>query len=74
MPLVDYLPTRTFELTVHSLDLARALGVDPPEVLTPAVTACCELAGGLAGRRPHAADLLLLLTGREHLPPGLTIL
>lgn len=24
MALVDYLPTRTFELAVHSLDLARA--------------------------------------------------
>ncbi len=74
MTLSAYLPTRTFELTVHALDLACALGVGPPAALTPAVTACCELAGAIAGRRPQAADLLLLLTGRDHLPPGLTVL
>lgn len=74
MTLVEYLPTRTFELTVHSLDLARALGVEVPAVLRPAVAASCELAGAVAGRRPSAPDLLLLLTGRDHLPPGLTVL
>lgn len=74
MTLAGYLPTRTFELTVHSLDLAQALGVEPPAVLGPAITACCELAGALAGRRPNAPQLLLLLTGRQPLPPGLTIL
>ena len=74
MTLADYLPTRTFELTVHSLDLTRALGLEAPPVLGPAISACCELAGAVAGRRPNAADLLLLLTGREGLAPGLTIL
>lgn len=74
MTLAGYLPTRTFELTVHSLDLARALNVEVPTVLGPAVTASCELAGGLAGRRPNAPQLLLLMTGRRPLPPGLTIL
>lgn len=74
MTLGTYLPTRTFELTVHTLDLARALGVDPPAGLAPAVAASCELAGAIAGRREDAASLLLLLTGREGLPPGLTVL
>lgn len=74
MTLAGYLPTRTLELAVHSLDLVRALGVDMPGGLRPAVTATCELAGALAGRRPDAADLLLLLTGRQGLRPGLTIL
>lgn len=74
MTLIEYLPTRTFELTVHSLDLARALGADVPAVLGPAVTASCELAGAVAGRRPTAPQLLLLLTGRKELPPGLTVL
>lgn len=74
MTLAGYLPTRTFELTVHSLDLTRALGVAVPAVLGPAVTASCELAGAVAGRRPNAPDLLLLLTNREKFPPGLTIL
>nr|MDQ6947178.1 maleylpyruvate isomerase N-terminal domain-containing protein [Actinomycetota bacterium] len=31
--LVTYLPTRTFELSVHTLDVAGAVGVDPPAVL-----------------------------------------
>lgn len=74
MTLIGYLPTRTFELTVHSLDLARALGVEVPAVLGPAVTASCRLAGAVAGRRPTAPDLLLLLTGRDDLPTGLTVL
>ncbi|WP_322767216.1 maleylpyruvate isomerase family mycothiol-dependent enzyme, partial [Frankia sp. Cr1] len=37
MRLVDYLPTRTFELTVHTLDLARVLGSRPPAALGIAV-------------------------------------
>ncbi|MCK4176874.1 maleylpyruvate isomerase N-terminal domain-containing protein [Aciditerrimonas ferrireducens] len=64
MTLAGYLPTRTFELTVHTLDLARAIGQPPPAALGPALPTCCELAGRLAGQRPDAADLLLLLTGR----------
>jgi uncharacterized protein (TIGR03083 family) len=74
MTLAGYLPTRTFELTVHSLDLSRALAVPAPAGLTPAITACCDLAGRLAGRLPTAADLLLLLTGRSGLPGHLTVL
>ncbi len=65
MTLATYLPTRTFELTVHSLDLARSLDMVPPAALAPAIAACCELAGALAGRRPNAASLLLTLTGRN---------
>jgi Mycothiol maleylpyruvate isomerase N-terminal domain len=73
MALIDYLPTRTFELTVHSLDLARVLGLDAPAALGPAVSACCELAGRLAGRLPRAAELLLAITGRTGLPEGLSV-
>jgi len=65
MTLGAYLPTRTFELTVHSLDLARALNTYPPAGLAPALAACCELAGALAARRPNAASILLTLTGRN---------
>jgi uncharacterized protein (TIGR03083 family) len=73
MTLAAYLPTRTFELTVHGLDLARALAVETPAVLAPAVTACCELAGGIAGQLPRAPELLLALTGRTGLPEGLSV-
>jgi uncharacterized protein (TIGR03083 family) len=71
--LVDYLPTRTFELTVHGLDLARALGVDPPPSLQPAVSASLELAGHLAGTLGQAPELLLLITGRTGLREGISI-
>lgn len=74
MRLIDYLPTRTFELTVHTLDLARALGVAPPRSVDPAIAPSLELAAAIAGRRARAADLLLLMTGREGLPQGLTVL
>jgi uncharacterized protein (TIGR03083 family) len=66
--LSTYLPTRTFELAVHSLDIAAALGspaVPPPEVLEAALT----LAGQIAVAGGEGAALLLALTGRRALPP-----
>lgn len=74
MTLADYLPTRTFELTVHSLDLARCMDLHVPSGLLPAVASSCVLAGELAGRLPSAPDLLLLWCGRTGLPDHLTIL
>lgn len=73
MRLADYLPSRTFELAVHTADLAAALGV-PPEVPAAAgrqallVLADLALAGGLTGQ------LLLAATGRRGLPPGFSVL
>lgn len=67
MTLPAYLATRTFELAVHSLDLARALDLEPPGVLASAVAASCVLAGRVASRRRNAAELLLLVTGRGDL-------
>jgi uncharacterized protein (TIGR03083 family) len=64
MLLVSYLPTRTFEICVHSLDLARALGLPFPVVLGPAIQVSLELAGAIAARRRDAAQLLLWITGR----------
>ena len=63
MRLADYLPTRTFELVVHTLDLARALGAPldvPPLPAAQALALVAELAvtGGQAG------PLLLAATGR----------
>jgi uncharacterized protein (TIGR03083 family) len=73
MTLADYLPTRTFELAVHGLDLARALGLPTPAPLGPAISASLELAGAIGARLPTAGDLLLLLTGRTSLPDGLSV-
>ncbi len=67
MALVPYLETRVFELAVHCLDLAAALGVDAPASLAPAVSAALEMAGRVAAGRPDAAAFLLALTGRRPL-------
>jgi hypothetical protein len=74
MTLTNYLPTRTFELAVHSLDLCRATHIEIPVNLRLAVTTSCELAGRLAGQHPDAADLLLFLAGRTGLRDGLSLI
>jgi uncharacterized protein (TIGR03083 family) len=72
MRLQAYLPTRTFELTVHSLDLAAALGqsVEPP---AQALAASLELAAQIALRRGSGTEVLLALTGRRPLPPDFSV-
>jgi hypothetical protein len=73
MRLRDYLPTRTFELVVHTADLATALDVPPDPPATSArqalgLVADLAVAGGLAG------PLLLAATGRLGLPAGFSVL
>lgn len=73
MVLADYLPTRTFELVVHTADLCAALGEDP--VPPPAGAAqALRLVGELALAGGQAGRLLLAVTGRSALPPGFTVL
>ena len=73
MRLADYLPTRTFELVVHTADLAAALGLasEPPPV--PAMQAF-DLVAQLAVTDGRATALLRAATGREGLPPGFSVL
>src|SRR3954452_22089037 len=73
MRLADYLPTRTFELVVHTLDLAAALGVraEPP---VRAGMAAVGLVGELAVAGRRAGALLLAATGRGELPEGFSVL
>lgn len=65
MRLADYLPTRAFELSVHTADLAVALGEPldvPPAPAAQALAIVCDLAvedGATAGL------LLLRATGRR---------
>src|SRR6478735_4386126 len=68
----DYLPTRTFELTVHCLDIARATGLEfvPP---TEALADTLALASASALRQGHGVDVVLALTGRQPLPAGASI-
>ena len=72
--LVRYLPTRTFELAVHTLDLAAATGVAVPAALAVPLRASLHLAADLADVRGHTADVLLALTGRRPLPEGFSVL
>jgi hypothetical protein len=70
MRLRDYLPTRTFELVVHGLDIAAAVPVrwaPPPAAVASAVALASEVAV-LRGEGPL---LLRLVTGRE--PGGISI-
>lgn len=64
MRLSDYLPTRTFELAVHTADLATALGV-PPDAPTTAATQALLLVTDVAVGDGLAGSLLLLATGRR---------
>jgi uncharacterized protein (TIGR03083 family) len=71
--LADYLPTRTFELTVHTCDLAAAVGADQA-VPADAATVAAALIGTIAAHRRRAAPLLLAATGRGPLPDGYSVL
>lgn len=73
MRLVDYLPTRAFEVSVHSLDLARATQQDLPEDSAATLPACLALCAELASTEDRVA-LLLAATGRAPLATGFTVL
>ncbi len=72
MRVAAYLPTRTFELCVHGLDIAAATGVAvdlPPR----AIEEVCALGAAVAAQRGLGPDLLLAMTGRRGLPPGFSV-
>jgi len=71
--LIDYLPTRTFELIIHTLDLAKAVGVavEPP---SNGMESTLQILGQLALYRGHAPNLILAATGRHGLPDGFSVL
>ena len=73
MRLEDYLPTRTFELAVHTADLAMVLGV-PPEVPGTAAAQALAIVADLAIADGLAGPLLLTATGRPVPPVGFSVL
>jgi uncharacterized protein (TIGR03083 family) len=73
MRLSDYLPTRTFELVVHTADLAEALGA-PLDIPAPAATHALQVVTDLAVDDGLAGPLLLAATGRSGLPSGFSVL
>ena len=73
MRLIDYLPTRTFELIIHTMDLTKALGAEsnPPQ---RGLESTLQIIGQLALHRGHAPELILSATGRHGLASGFTVL
>jgi uncharacterized protein (TIGR03083 family) len=70
--LHTYLPTRTFELAVHGLDIARAVDISfplPANVLEEAT----GLAARIAVDEGHGQTVLMALTGRYELPPSFSV-
>lgn len=73
MKLGDYLPTRAFEVTVHSIDLAVASGQAIPTEILECIVPSLDLATRFA-TSDQQLQLLLSVTGRKPLPSGFTIL
>lgn len=72
MRVRSYLPTRTFELVVHALDISTASGVDvtiPESLLSDALSLAARIAVSLGRGR----DVLTALTGRQALPKGFSV-
>lgn len=69
----QYLPTRTFELVVHGLDIAAALGVPAPSYSPAVMDEVVTLAGSAAVVQGKGDEVLRALTGRGGLPPGFSV-
>ena len=70
--LGDYLATRVVELSVHTLDLADAVGLDRFEVPPSAAKVAVSVLAALASQ-PSPSVLLRALTGRVPLPLGFSV-
>ena len=70
--LSGYLPTRVTELTIHTLDLAQALGIEaePPEECIRVTL--YSLSDCAIGQRV-GTEVAFALTGRTPLPSGFTV-
>jgi len=72
MKLSDYLASRTAELTIHGLDLARALHVEI-DLPTEALRASLAYVAGFSMKKHQGETVLLALSGRGNLPPGFNV-
>ena len=72
MRVCDYLPTRSFELTVHGLDIAAAVGL-PPDWPAEPLREALSLTSEVAVRAGTGVTLLHAVTGRFQLPRGFTV-
>ena len=71
--LIDYLPSRVLELTVHAVDVLAATNADG-DVPPGAAAVSLRLIADLAAERGCARGLLRALTGRDSLPPAFNAL
>ncbi|WP_439661863.1 maleylpyruvate isomerase N-terminal domain-containing protein [Lentzea sp. HUAS TT2] len=73
MRLSRWLPTRTFELVVHGMDIAAAadLPFDPP---VDALAESAALAARIAAVTGDGQSVLLALTGRRELAAGFSVI
>lgn len=70
--LHTYLPTRTFELAVHGLDIAGTVGL-PHGLPAGVLEAATLLAAQTAAATGHGETVLLALTGRGALPASFSV-
>ncbi|MGA4668389.1 maleylpyruvate isomerase family mycothiol-dependent enzyme [Propionibacteriaceae bacterium Y1923] len=74
LALRDFLRTRNLELVVHGLDLAKALGVEPPPELVEATVPAMLLLTQVAVERGMAVPLLEAAAGRAPLDAGYNLM
>lgn len=74
MRLIDYLPSRVYELTVHRLDLEAATGIEPrPDRAATELSLLFSVALAAQGHQADADAVLWSLTGRRPLPEGYSV-
>jgi hypothetical protein len=74
MRFENYLSTRTFELVVHSMDIAAAApDVEPPEFSDQLLSEVARVAATAAVLRGRGVELVLALTGRVPLSPDFSM-
>jgi uncharacterized protein (TIGR03083 family) len=74
MRLENYLPTRSFELVVHSLDIAAAVSdMEGPEFSDQLLSQVARVAATSAVLLGRGVEMMLALTGRATLSPGFSV-
>ena len=73
MHLDSYLPTRSFELVVHGLDIATAASIEPPGYTEQLLSQVASMTATAAVIRGFGPELLRALTGRQPLRPDFSV-
>jgi uncharacterized protein (TIGR03083 family) len=71
--LRTYLPTRTFELVVHGLDIAAAANLLAPDYGYTLLSEVAEVAARAAVLQGRGLELIRALTSRAPLPDGFSV-